>query len=50
VRNIWLPHIQARDFVGHKMAATAVARLRACQRALVNFTQAVYLREETLPG
>jgi hypothetical protein len=46
----WLPSIQARDFWGHEMAATAVAKLQACQQALENFTRAVYLREDNLPG
>ncbi len=46
----WLPKIQSRDFMGHEMAETAVSQLQACQQALENFTQAVYLQDENLPG
>ena len=46
----WLPKIQARDFMGHEMAETAVSQLRACQQALETFTQAVFLRDENPPS
>lgn len=44
----WLPKVQARNFIGHELAETAVAQLQACQQALEIFTEAVYLRDENL--
>ena len=46
----WLPKIQARDFMGHALAETAVFQLQTCQQALETFTEAVYLRDENLSG
>jgi len=46
----WLPKVQARNFIGHNLAETAATQLQTCQQALENFTQAVYLRDENLPG
>lgn len=46
----WLPKIQARDFMGHEIAATAVSQLQACQQALEKFTEAVYQQDENSPG
>lgn len=41
----WLPKIQARDFMGHELAETAVIQLQACQQALETFTQAIFLQD-----
>lgn len=45
----WLPKIQARDFMGHELAETAVSQLQACQQALEIFSKAVYLEDENQP-